>query len=76
MKKKYKQENPVPLQEDLVEDKNEFSKAYNWTGEDSIGSLDFTKHPNEMGEKEFEKYWAWYNAKLPGFPRNDELVDD
>jgi|TARA_Y100000310_G_C20641850_1_gene794388 hypothetical protein len=76
MKKKSKQENLVHSQEDPVENKEVFSEFNCWTGEDFMGSLDSTKHPNDMSEEEFEKYWAWYNAELPGLPSDNDLVDE
>ena len=52
MKKEFKQEKPVPLQGELVED----------------------KHPSQMTEAEFARYWAWFNAELPPLPKeHDEL---
>ena len=38
------------------------------------GELVENKHPSQMTEAEFERYWAWFNAELPPLPReHDEL---
>ena len=34
------------------------------------------KHPSQMTEAEFERYWAWFNAELPPLPKEKDQVDE
>ena len=34
------------------------------------------KHPSQMTEAEFERYWAWFNAELPSLPKESDTVDE
>ena len=40
------------------------------------GELVEDKHPSQMTEAEFERYWAWFNAELPSLPKESDTVDE
>ena len=40
------------------------------------GELVEDKHPSQMTEAEFERYWAWFNAELPPLPKEKDQVDE